>query len=62
MRVNKVAFSASRHGGCSVLLPYGVENHKEEREIVTGRYTDVLLKERGTWRFIAWAGGDDPKN
>jgi Domain of unknown function (DUF4440) len=38
------------------------ENYKKEREIVTGRYTDVLVKEGGRWLFIAWAGGDDPKN
>jgi hypothetical protein len=37
------------------------ENEKKERETVTGRYTDVLLKEGGSWRFLAWAGGDDPK-
>lgn len=37
------------------------ENYKKERETVTGHYTDVLLKENGTWKFIAWEGGDDPK-
>jgi hypothetical protein len=37
------------------------ENYKEERETVTGHYTDVLIKEGGTWKFITWAGGDDPK-
>jgi len=37
------------------------ENYKKERETATGHYTDVLLKENGVWRFIAWAGGDDPK-
>ena len=37
------------------------ENNKKERETVTGHYTDVLLKENGQWRFIAWEGGDDPK-
>jgi uncharacterized protein DUF4440 len=37
------------------------ENYKKEREQVTGRYTDVLVKEGGRWLFIAWAGGDDPK-
>lgn len=31
------------------------------REMVTGRYTDVLVKEGGRWLFITWAGGDDPK-
>lgn len=37
------------------------ENYKKEREMSTGRYTDVLVKEGGKWLFIAWAGGDDPK-
>lgn len=38
------------------------ENYKKEREPATGRYTDVLLKEGNRWLFIAWAGGDDPKD
>ena len=38
------------------------ENAKKERETVTGRYTDVLIKEGGRWLFIAWAGGDDPQD
>jgi len=37
------------------------ENYKKERETVTGRYTDILVKEGGRWLFIAWSGGDDPK-
>ncbi len=37
------------------------ENYKKERETVTGRYTDVLVKEGGRWLFITWSGGDDPK-
>jgi ketosteroid isomerase-like protein len=37
------------------------ENYKKERETVSGRYTDVLVKEGGRWLFVAWAGGDDPK-
>ena len=37
------------------------ENYKKDQEMVTGRYTDVLVKEGGRWLFIAWAGGDDPK-
>ena len=28
---------------------------------VTGRYTDVFIKEGTRWLFITWAGGDDPK-
>jgi ketosteroid isomerase-like protein len=37
------------------------ENYKKERETVTGRYTDVFIKEGGRWLFITWVGGDDPK-
>jgi Domain of unknown function (DUF4440) len=37
------------------------ENYKKERETVSGRYTDVFVKEGGRWLFITWAGGDDPK-
>jgi hypothetical protein len=37
------------------------ENMKKEREMATGRYTDVLVKEGGRWMFLAWAGGDDPR-
>jgi hypothetical protein len=37
------------------------ENYKKDREMVTGRYMDVLIKDGGRWLFIAWAGGDDPK-
>jgi type II restriction/modification system DNA methylase subunit YeeA len=38
------------------------EDHKKERRTVTGRYTDVLIKENGRWLFIAWTGGDNPKD
>jgi hypothetical protein len=37
------------------------ENSKKERETATGQYTDVLIKDGGKWKFIAWAGGDLPK-
>jgi hypothetical protein len=36
------------------------ENYKKEREIVTGHYTDVLIKENGRWLFLAWEGAEDP--
>jgi ketosteroid isomerase-like protein len=38
------------------------EDDKKEREVVTGRFTDVLVKEGSRWLFLTWAGGDDPKN
>jgi len=37
------------------------ENDKKELEMVSGHYMDVLIKDGGRWKFIAWAGGDDPK-
>lgn len=37
------------------------ENYKKERETISGRYTDILMKDGGQWKFLAWAGGDDPK-
>jgi hypothetical protein len=37
------------------------ENLKKERETVTGQYTDILIKQDGRWKFIAWTGGDHPK-
>ncbi len=36
------------------------ENRKGERKTVHGRYTDILVKENGAWRFLAWSGGDNP--
>ena len=38
------------------------ENRKDERKTVHGHYTDILVKENGTWRFLAWSGGDNPTN
>ncbi len=37
------------------------EDLKKERKTVTGRYTDVLIKDGGRWQFIGWSGGDDPE-
>jgi hypothetical protein len=37
------------------------ENDKKQRSLVTGHFTDVLVKDGGRWQFIAWAGGDYPK-
>lgn len=38
------------------------ENSKQERESVSGRYTDILVKEDGRWLFLSWAGGDYPQD
>jgi hypothetical protein len=56
--------SATITGNIAVVQYYyrvGSENDKKERSLVTGHFTDVLVKEGGRWQFIAWAGGDDPK-
>jgi hypothetical protein len=36
-----------------------VENSRKERRIVTGRYTDVFIKDGSRWLFLTWSGGDD---
>ena len=36
------------------------EDRKDERKTVHGRYTDILVKEKGKWRFLAWRGGANP--
>ena len=38
------------------------QNRKGERKTVHGQYTDILVKENGKWRFLAWRGGDNPTN
>ena len=38
------------------------ENLMQERETVSGRYTDILVKENGRWLFLSWAGGDYPQD
>jgi len=37
------------------------ENAKKEHKSASGRWTDVLIKENGVWKFITWAGGADPE-
>jgi hypothetical protein len=36
------------------------ENHEGKRETTHGRYTDILVRTDGKWRFLAWSGGDQP--
>lgn len=57
--------SATITGNVAVMQYHYVmatENYKKERKMVTGRYTDVLMKDNGKWVFIAWAGGDDSED
>lgn len=36
------------------------ETYDKKRKRVSGRYTDVLVKENGRWMFLSWTGGEDP--
>jgi hypothetical protein len=38
------------------------EDVAKKQERVTGRYMDVLIKDGGRWKFLAWAFGDDPQD
>ncbi len=38
------------------------ENARKEREVTTGRYTDVLVRKGGRWLILATVGGDDPRS
>ena len=35
------------------------ENSEGKTEVVHGRYTDVLVRIEGEWKFLAWHGGSD---
>ena len=51
------------HGSTAVAHYYystAAEDREGKRETTHGRYTDILVKDGGSWRFIAWQGGDDP--
>jgi uncharacterized membrane protein len=41
------------------LYTNAIENKEGETEVSNGRYTDVLVRVDGSWKFIAWHGGDD---
>lgn len=50
------------HGDMAVahyLYTNAVENKEGETEVTNGRYTDILVRVDGSWKFIAWHGGDD---
>lgn len=51
------------HGDMAIahyLYTNAVENAQGKLEVSNGRYTDVLVRIDGAWKFIAWHGGDDP--
>ena len=39
------------------LYSVAAEDREGERETEHGRYTDILVRDGRTWRFIAWHGG-----
>jgi ketosteroid isomerase-like protein len=36
------------------------EDSEGDLQVSNGRYTDVLVRVEGEWKFISWHGGDDP--
>lgn len=50
------------HGDTAIahyLYTNATESRDKEVEVVNGRFTDVLVRDGGSWKFIAWHGGDD---
>lgn len=50
------------HGNMAVahyLYTNATENKDGETKVSSGRYTDVLVRIDGEWKFISWHGGDD---
>ena len=50
------------HGNTAVahyLYTNATENNEGETEVVNGRYTDILVRVDGDWKFISWHGGAD---
>ena len=48
------------HGDMAVahyLYTQATESRDDEVAVVNGRYTDVLVRDNGEWRFISWHGG-----
>jgi hypothetical protein len=40
------------------LYTQATENKDDEVTVSNGRYTDILVRVDGQWRFISWHGGD----
>ncbi len=50
------------HGDMAVahyLFTNATENSEGETEVANGRFTDILVRIDGEWKFIGWHGGDD---
>lgn len=51
------------HGDMAIahyLYKNAVQTKDKQIEVTSGRYTDVLVRDDGAWKFISWHGGDDP--
>ncbi len=50
------------HGDMAVvhyLYTNAVQLKDKSTDLRNGRYTDVLIRDAGSWKFISWHGGDD---
>ena len=50
------------HGDMAVvhyLYTNAVQTRDKKTSVTSGRYTDVLVRDDETWKFISWHGGDD---
>ena len=50
------------HGDMAVvhyLYSNAGEDADGKTQVISGRYTDILVRIEGNWRFIAWHGGSD---
>ena len=53
------------HGDMAIahyLFTQAVEDNQDEVTVSNGRYTDVLVRDDGAWKFIAWHGGADAED
>ena len=51
------------HGDMAIahyLYTQAVEDRDDEVTVSNGRFTDVLVRDEGQWKFISWHGGDEP--
>ncbi len=52
------------HGDMAVvhyLYTLAVQSRDKTTVMSNGRYTDVLVRDGISWKFISWHGGDDPE-
>ncbi len=50
------------HGDMAVahyLYTMAVQTRDKQTVMTNGRYTDVLVRDGTTWKFLSWHGGDD---